>query len=34
MKLSLINNGNLTGEMIDKIVYSNTDDNLKIQITG
>ena len=29
MKLSLINNENLTDEMIDKIVYSNTDDNVK-----
>ena len=29
MKLSLINNENLTDEMIDKIVYSDTDDNLK-----
>ena len=29
MKLSLINNETLTDEMIDKIVYSDTDDNLK-----
>ena len=29
MKLSLINNENLNDEMIDKIVYSNTNDNLK-----
>ena len=29
MKLSLINNETLTDAMIDKIVYSDTDDNLK-----
>lgn len=29
MKLSLINNENLTDDMVDKIVYSDTCDNLR-----